>query len=111
MGVYILSAGKLDERPGEAPVSASATLGQLFDSYRERFPSAAKEESTLQTERIHLRHLERLLGANALLDGLTPKRMQAYADARAAEKGLRGRTVRSDTVRKELGTFSFVWNR
>ncbi len=37
------------------------TLGQLLDSYQQDFPPGAKEESTLYTEGIHLRHLKRLL--------------------------------------------------
>jgi len=104
LGTYVVSAGKLDGRPSKAERVEPKTLGELFDSYLAHFPKGAKEVSTWRTERVHLGHLRRLLDTKLHLNEVTPRTLQAYVTARAE-------TVESETVRKEVGTFTAVWNK
>src|SRR4051794_12572807 len=64
-GTFILSDGKLGRKPAAIahPASASATIGSLVASYRAELPDGAKEANSLRTERIHLDHVVRILGA------------------------------------------------
>jgi hypothetical protein len=104
LGTYIISGGKLDGRPSRAERVEPKTLAELFDSYLAAFPKGAKEATTWKTERIHIGHLRRLLDTKLYLSEVTPRTIQAYVTARAD-------TVGSETVRKEVGTFTAVWNR
>jgi hypothetical protein len=52
-----------------------------------------------------------LLDTNQLLSEVSSKTLQAYIDARTLEKGEGRKTVRRETVHKEIGTFSSVWNK
>src|SRR5205823_634332 len=76
VGLYVLSAGKLVERPSEEPRRTVPTLGSLFHSYRTDYPAEAKEGSTRRTERIHLAHLERVIGPDVMLPTVTRKTLQ-----------------------------------
>lgn len=111
VGTYIVSGGKLDARPAETVRPKRATLATLFDGYLASFPRAAKEASTWKTEMIHLGHLRRLLDTRLPLAAVTHKTVQGYIDARSGETGLRKKPVSRETVKKELGTFSAVWNK
>lgn len=66
--------------------------------------------STQETEKIHLAHLERLIGAATRLADITAKTLQSYVDERAREAGRNGQPLRAGTIKKEIGTFSAVWN-
>jgi len=111
LGVYIVSGGKLTGRPTESTRPARVTLGILFDSYLSSFPKGAKEASTWKTETIHIGHLRRLLDMRLTLAEVAQKTIQEYIDARTQEIGLRKRPISRETVLKELGTFSAVWNK
>jgi integrase len=111
LGVYIVSGGKLSTRPGETRRTEQPTLKLLFDGYLASFPRAAKEASTWKTETIHIGHLRRLLDVELSLTGVTQKTIQAYIEARTQEAGRKKRSVSRETVKKELGTFSAVWNK
>lgn len=111
IGVYIVSGGKLKGRPSQSPAVERITLAKMFDSYLTSFPRGAKEVRTWKTETTHLGHLRRLLDTSLLLSEVTSKTLQAYLDARTLEAGKRKKTVRRETVHKEIGTFSSVWNR
>jgi integrase len=111
IGVYIMSGGKLKGRPSQLPAVERKTLARLFDSYLISFPRGAKEVRTWQTETTHIGHLRRLLDTSLLLSEVSSKVLQAYIDARILERGKAKRTVRRETVHKEIGTFSSVWNK
>ncbi|VTR92872.1 site-specific recombinase : Site-specific recombinase XerD OS=Singulisphaera acidiphila (strain ATCC BAA-1392 / DSM 18658 / VKM B-2454 / MOB10) GN=Sinac_1949 PE=4 SV=1: Phage_integrase [Gemmata massiliana] len=111
IGRYIISGGKLARRPSETARSERATLGILFDRYLTSFPRAAKEASTWKTETIHIGHLRRLLDVRLPLADVSQKTIQEYIDARTQETGLRKKRISRETVRKELGTFSAIWNK
>jgi integrase len=111
VGVYIVSGGKLSGRPSEATRTKRVTLGMLFDDYLANFPKASKEASTWKTETIHIGHLRRLLNVNLPVADVTQKTIQEYIDTRTQEISRLKKLVSRETVRKELGTFSVVWNK
>jgi integrase len=111
IGVYIVSGGKLKGRPSQSPSLERITLAKLFDSYLSSFPRGAKEVRTWKTETTHIGHLRRLLDTNQLLSEVTSKTLQEYIDARTLERGKAKKTIRRETVHKEIGTFSSVWNK
>jgi integrase len=111
IGVYIISAGKLKKRASQSPVVERITLAKLFDSYLSSFPREAKELRTWQTETTHIGHLRRLLDTKLSLSEVSSKTLQGYINARSLEKGKGTKAVRRETMHKEIGTFSSIWNR
>jgi integrase len=109
-GTFILSDGKLGQRP-VAPPAPPATIGSLVASYLAELPDGAKEEGSLRTERIHLGHVERILGAATPLRSVDLAAAQRYAKARGKEThGKKARRpIRPYTVRKELKSFRHAW--
>ena len=103
---FILSDGKLNGKP---VVQKALTLAALFALYEAGIPEGAKEPNTLTTERLHRKHLLRILGEQAPAQALTATDFQRYADKRSQEKGRRGK-VRSQTIKKELDTMRVIWN-
>jgi integrase len=111
VGVYIVSGGKLVNRPSDAPREELPSLGMLFDGYLANYPKMAKEATTWRTETIHLGHLRRLLDVKLPLTEVTQKTIQEYIDSRTQEVSRLKKLVSRETVRKELGTLSAVWNK
>lgn len=111
LGVYIVSAGRLIARPATAERAARATLGDLFDDYLAEFPRNSKEPTTWKTERIHIGHLRRILNQRLSLAEITERHLQEYVDVRTRGDGKKVRPVRRETVQKEIGTFSAIWNK
>jgi integrase len=111
VGTYIVSGGKLGLLPSQQPRPVRYTLSMLFESYLKSFPKDAKEATTWKTEVIHIKHLERVLDCNMALADVTTRTLQEYINARILEPGKRNRRLSRDTVLKELGTFSVIWNK
>lgn len=111
VGVFLLSDGKVNRRPQDESRAAPVTLAELFSGYREKYPKRAKEENTRYTERIHMAHLERLIGAGTKINVISAKSLQDYVTVRSKEKSKSGSTIGSRTIKKELGTLTAVWNQ
>src|SRR5262249_53329951 len=113
-GTFILSDGKLDQKPAtepSTPAAPKATIGTLLAVYQAELPDGAKEKNSLRTERIHLRHVARQLGEQTPLDGIDLACAQRYAKARGKEAyGKARRPIRPYTVRKELKSFRHAWS-
>ena len=105
-GAFILSDGK---RNGKQALETVLTLEQLVTFYQAALPEGAKENNTLTTERLHSKHLLRILGSHKPIQSLAVSDMQAYCDKRSMEKGKRGK-VRAQTIKKELDTLRVIWN-
>lgn len=88
LGLFLVTAGKLTQTP---TVGETVTLGGLFTKYRES--GCGKEANTRDTEAVHMRHLERLLGARMIVQGLTLEALQGYVNRRAEEGGMRGKVA------------------
>jgi integrase len=111
VGVFILSGGKLTGKVGSEPEAKPKTVTDLFVEYRAGVAAGDKEETTRLTEKVHLKHLERLLDGRTRVAAVNVQVLQKYVDDRVAEPGRNGATVQPRTVKKELGTLAYVWNR
>ena len=105
---FLLSGGKVSSTD-KAVSQDSPRLGYVCDEYVASYSAGSKEASTLKTEKLHLRHLRRLLGEETPLDRIETKSIEAYVRSRQGEPGIRGRTVSATTVSKELATFGLLW--
>jgi integrase len=102
----LLSDGQLN-----APHQAKKrlTLGEFFEDYQAR-RRPRKDTSTAYTEKIHIAHLLRLLGAKTALVEV-PEKIQEYIRQRSTEKSRAGHPISPVTIKKELGTLSATWNK
>jgi integrase len=103
---YILSDGK---RTGEEKRRERLTVKQLIDRYQAELPPGAKEESTLEGERIHFKHLLRHFRGSNIAQSLSVVDVQDYVAKRMKDRW-RGKYIGSQTVKKELTTLRLVWN-
>ena len=110
-GTFILSDGKLERKPVVVASPSEGTLGELVAGYLRELPPQAKEANSLRTERIHLGHVERLLGGDSPLSSIGLAAVQRYANLRGQEKHgkVAKRSIQPYTIRKELKTLRHVW--
>jgi integrase len=102
---YIVSGGAITKRPR---LSKDANLGAVLDEYFETY-IIGKEPATVDGERIHANHFKRLIGTATAFSQIGTDRLQTYAAKRCKEKGLRGRKLSPETVKKEFRTFNQIW--
>ena len=102
---FVLSGGRQSKRP---MVADRVALKRVIDEY---FAAciAGKEETTIAGERIHTDHFLRILGQKSAFARIDTARLQTYAAKRSTEKGLRGRKVSPETIKKEFRTFNQIW--
>jgi integrase len=105
---FLLTDGKKTEP--KVPSAKPLTLKGLFDAYEAALPSGAKSHNTLSTEKVHRKHILRVLGEDTAAVALAPNDLQRYVNERSKEKGRRGRLLGAATIKKELGTLSSVWH-
>ena len=80
VGLLLISDGKLERR------IKVLTVGELVTKYLATYTVGTKEKSTTSTERIHLRHADKVLGNTTLLSAVTSATLQGYIDSRASTK-------------------------
>jgi integrase len=107
VGVFILSGGKVTQRPRVAP--AAKTLKEVTDAYFAELPEGAKAASSLYTEKIHVGHLVKVLKGATPLRQIGVAELQGYVTKRSREKGTKGKKIQPETIKKELMTFGQVW--
>ncbi len=56
---------------------------------------------------IHVRHLVRIFGANFSVQTLELEDLQHYVERRAADRGLRGRSVTGTTIKKDRNCLAY----
>ncbi len=101
---FILSDGKVVAKPvAEKPI----TLAELLERYETQFTDGAKESNTRANERVHFGHLRRLIGAKTPVTKVTSGVIQKFVDDRSKES-YRGKPIKPQTVRKEIGTLQSV---
>lgn len=105
--VFLRSGGK---RTDKVKLAVAVSLEKVADEYFTSLPEGAKEESSLKTERTHAKNLKRHLRASTPLYELSVQRVQGYVNKRQKDKGLRGKLVQADTIKKELQTFRQLWD-
>jgi len=80
-GTWIISGGKLNSRPRP---DQTHRLGGVCDAYLK--DQHGKADTTLVGERIHIGHLQRVIGGNTALDKIDLKNVQAYVAERVKRK-------------------------
>lgn len=109
IALYLVSGGKNSAAPARPEPGPALTLHALWDDYRGSLPPGSKD--SLPTEAIHFRHFFRLLGETRSVLSMTTDDLQDYVNTRQKERGLRGKTVAPATVKTEIGTLSYVWDK
>ena len=102
----LLSDGQLNALP---EAKRRITLDKFFEAYQSTRPRR-KDTATAYTEKIHIAHLLRFLGAKTALVEV-PDKLQEYIRQRSAEKTYSGHPISSVTIKKELGTLTAIWNK
>ena len=77
-GLFILSDGKLAEKPKAAVLDEQITLQTLWEQYRDELPEGAKEPSSQKTEALHVKHLMKVLKESTEVKSLTVADLQRY---------------------------------
>jgi len=90
LALFLLSDGKINDKP---KVEVSVSLSIFFRRYRDEFTKGAKEANTRYTEKIHMDHLERVIGPRAGIRSVTAETLQKYVDGRAGESPMNLRTM------------------
>ncbi len=106
IGTYILSDGKRNGKPVTATVR---TLGDLFRMYRQQRQTGAKEDSTIEGEDRHIKHLRRHLKPSRIAQNLIVGDLQRYVALRSKDKW-NGKTISPESTEKEVRTFRLIWN-
>jgi integrase len=105
---FLLSDGKVNRK---IVVSKDLTLGELFARYQAEIADGVKDEATRYTEDIHIRHLLRLMGKETPVSTIRTDILQTYVNTRSNDVGWRKTNVSHITIRKEIGSFSAIWNK
>jgi len=106
VAAFILSDGrvvKTDVQP------KPRTLDDIITAYFKAVSNGAKEESTIEGERMHMRHILKVIRGTRIAQTVSPHDLQQFVDARLAQR-YRGKLIRPDTIHKELTTFRLIWN-
>ena len=98
LGAKVILSGKLEKKVESA---RGMTVGDLVEKYRDTFTTGVKEQSTIQTEKIHLGHFMKLLGTRTPHSDLSPAHMQQYVDTRATDNH-RGKPIKPLTIKNWL---------
>ena len=106
-GVWILSGGKLQEKP-KLDTASPASVAAICDAYLK--DQLDKADTTLEAEKRHIGHLKRTLGERTTMATLTLDAMQNYANVRTKADNRYGGTVSGQTIKKELTTFMQIWD-
>lgn len=104
---YLQFDGK--ELPTIEPAGEKITLQALGKRYIAGNESSL-EPNTLDSIRIHFRHLERVIGPAFCLSELSLADLQQYVDSRAKDMGRHGRKLSATTIQKELVSLRTAWN-
>jgi integrase len=102
VGDFIVSGGKVTAK---TTIKETHTLKQAVADYFALIPAGAKSPNSIATEKTHLDHFIEILGPRTAIDSIGVAELQTYVTKRSNEKGIRGRRVQPETLRKELLTF------
>ncbi|MEM8946953.1 MAG: site-specific integrase [Planctomycetota bacterium] len=103
---FLLTDGKKNHK---ARPDKIRTLGELFDGYLHSLPAGSKEETTLDGEAIHRKHLARILKKRCPLKSITQSLLQEYINTRLQDT-FRGEPIKPATIKKEITTLRLMWN-
>ena len=109
IGTFLLSDGKLATNPVLVAPPRPLLLKDLCDLYVGVQSNGAIEANSLDTIRIHLRHVKKTLGESFPIPTLEVSHLQGHIDRRS-RKRYRGRPLSAVTLRKEMATFRACWS-
>jgi integrase len=108
---FLLNCKKRQKtQPAKKTYGSSVSISQAWKVFKESLPLNALEESTLSGMNTHVEHLSRLIGKMVKLNSIDKPTLQRYIDKRSKEAGRYGRNISVQTIKKELRTFSTIWN-
>ena len=107
-GVWIMSEGKVSNKPTVQKSNGRnlTKFGPICDAYLQG--QLDKAESTLEGERIHIRHFKKVFGESVRLADINLHDVEQYVQRRNRQR-YRGKRISGKTIRKELVTFQQVW--
>nr|HMP16492.1 phage integrase N-terminal SAM-like domain-containing protein [Gemmatales bacterium] len=105
--LWFFSCGSAGSKTTKVPNDYK--LFQMFADFKESLTYQDYKPKTKQVTDIHIRHFTRLM-SNKPVAGIGTAEIQSYITKRAKEKTPQGKAVSGDTIRKELGTLSAIWN-
>jgi integrase len=109
-GLFLLGKDKKKYSPATVKTQIkSVGIKKAWKIFEDTVPQGALEESTLSGMRTHVDHLARIIGS-LKLNQIDKPVLQKYIDKRSQESGRYDRTVSVQTIKKELRTFSTIWN-
>ncbi len=110
-GVDIVDFFKNDGRvlESEAVAPPATTFGFLRDRYLAAHGNGAMEASSIDTLKLHLKHISDSIGDRFPMRELGFSEVQGHIDRRSAAK-YRGRPIGTVTIHKEITTLKAVWN-
>lgn len=85
----------------QATTDEQHTFSELVESYRDSVPRGAKADSTISTERTHLKHLLAHFGQKTVLQRIDTMAVEAYVKSRKDRDPV--------TLKKELSTLNLLW--
>ena len=101
---FILTDGK---QTTKVVAKRKLSLGELLRTYDDSRIEKSKEETTIVTEKIHLKHLRKYLPLRNVAQSVVVSDLQHYVTNRLKNKW-RGRAISVDTVREEVATFRAI---
>ena len=102
VGTWIVSGGRSTAKP---TLKETRSLKDAIKEYFDAIPAGAKSANSIATERTHLDHFIRILKPSTPIGSIGVGELQHYVTKCSKEKGIRGRKVQPETLRKELVTF------
>lgn len=105
--LWLFTCGKQGLK--EVSLPSTLKLSELIEWFKFCLTYDNYEPKTKLTTQTHINHFLRLIG-NIPCATVCENTIQQYINARAKEKNSRGKRVKGDTIQKELGTLSSIWN-
>lgn len=85
------------------------TLSEVCLRYLNSYTDGTKEKNTLQTEKYHTNHFQRIIGRDVEIGEISAETVTEYIRLRQQEKGTHGGHIKGETIKKELQTLSSIW--
>jgi integrase len=104
---FLLSDGRIEAKPLLPTISS---LHEFIENYFDSIPAGSMEDTTVAGMRIHVAHLEQVLGKAFPIHSLEAAHLQNYIEKRSKGKGIHGRSLSAATIKKEIVTLRTIWN-
>ena len=110
LGTFLLSDGKLNGAKSRPDKRRMRTLGDFCEAFLSAIPDGALENNTMSCMATHVRHFYRVFGKSFAMLEVELEDLQRYVDRRSKDKGIRGKSLSTITIKKEISTLRAMWN-